>query len=110
MGCVSAKPIVDGIEAKYAGKLLVLRVNVQDSAGEVLAREQTVLGTPTFIFFDAQFVKGHTLQPRWFKALKIFILLGFLAGYTLLFDWRKTLIFVVCFLLLMLLIHMAYPI
>ena len=59
---------------------------------------------------DAQFVKGHTLQPRWFKALKIFILLGFLAGYTLLFDWRKTLIFVVCFLLLMLLVHMIYRI
>lgn len=54
MGCVAAKPIVDGIEAEHAGKLLVLRVNVQDSAGEVLAREQTVLGTPTFIFLDAQ--------------------------------------------------------
>jgi thioredoxin-related protein len=53
MGCVAAKPIVDGIEAETAGKLRVLRVNVQDSAGEVLAREYAVLGTPTFIFFDA---------------------------------------------------------
>jgi thioredoxin-related protein len=54
MGCVAAKPIVDGIEAETAGKLLVLRVNVQDSAGKELAREYAVLGTPTFIFLDAQ--------------------------------------------------------
>ena len=53
MGCVAAKPIVDGIEAKYAGKLLVLRVNVQDPAGKQLAGEYSVLGTPTFIYFDA---------------------------------------------------------
>lgn len=59
---------------------------------------------------DANFIKGHTLQPAWFKVAKIFILIGFLAGYTLLFDWRKTLIFLVCFLLLMLLVHMAYRI
>ena len=57
---------------------------------------------------DVQFVKGHTLQPAWFKAVKIFILLGVLVGYTLLFGWRKMLIFLVCFLLLMLLVHMAY--
>ena len=57
---------------------------------------------------DAQFVKGHTLQPKWFKAVKIFILLGFLASYILLLGWRKMLIFLVCFLLLMLLVHLAY--
>ena len=38
---------------------------------------------------DAQFIKGHTLQPKWFKAVKILILLGFLAGYTLLLGWLK---------------------
>ena len=57
---------------------------------------------------DAQFIKGHSLQPRWFKAAKVFILLGFLAGYTLLLGWRKMLIFLVCFLCLMLLVHLAY--
>jgi thioredoxin-related protein len=51
---VAAKPIVDGIEAEYTGKLVVLHVNVQDSAGKELAHTYTVLGTPTFIFFDAQ--------------------------------------------------------
>ena len=59
---------------------------------------------------DAQFIKQHTLQPGWFKVAKIFILLGFLAGYAFLFNWRKMLIFLVCFLLLMLLVHMAYRI
>jgi hypothetical protein len=57
---------------------------------------------------DIQFVKGHTLQPAWFKAVKIFILLGFLVGYALLFGWQKMLIFLVCFLFLMLLVHLAY--
>jgi len=59
---------------------------------------------------DTRFVQGHTLQPAWFKVLKIFILIGFLAGYLLLFAWRKTLIFLICFLLLMLLVHMVYRI
>jgi thioredoxin-related protein len=51
---VAAKPIVDGIETQYQGKLLVLHVDVQDPAGKELARQYAVLGTPTFIFFDAQ--------------------------------------------------------
>jgi thioredoxin-related protein len=50
---VAAKPIEDGIEARYQGKLLVLHVDVQDLAGKELARQYAVLGTPTFIFFDA---------------------------------------------------------
>lgn len=54
MACVAAKPIVDGIEAEYADKLTVLRVNVQDPAGKILAEENNFLATPTFIFFDGQ--------------------------------------------------------
>jgi len=54
MACVAARPIVDGIESEYRGQLLVLRVDVQDAAGMALARELTVIATPTFIFFDAQ--------------------------------------------------------
>ena len=54
MACAAAKPIVDGIEADHAGELVVLRVDVQDAAGKELAREYTVLATPTFVFFDAQ--------------------------------------------------------
>ena len=45
---------MDGIEADYAGRLRVLRLDVQDAAGEELAGEYAVPGTPTFIFLDAQ--------------------------------------------------------
>lgn len=51
---MAAKPIVDGIEAEYAGRLRVLRLDVQDAAGKELADEYAVLGTPTFIFLDTQ--------------------------------------------------------
>ncbi|HSF82884.1 MAG TPA: thioredoxin family protein [Anaerolineales bacterium] len=53
MACLAAKPIVDGIEREYAGQLLVLRVDVQDEVGKALAREQSVIATPTFILFAA---------------------------------------------------------
>ncbi len=45
---------MDGIEADYTGRLLVLRLDVQDAAGKELANEYAVLGTPTFIFLDPQ--------------------------------------------------------
>jgi thioredoxin-related protein len=45
---------VDGIESEHTGKLLVLRVDVQDTAGKVLAQEYVILATPTFILFDGQ--------------------------------------------------------
>jgi thiol:disulfide interchange protein len=51
---VAAKPIVDGIEAEYSGRLRVLRLDVQDPAGKELGGEYGVLGTPTFIFLDSQ--------------------------------------------------------
>ncbi len=52
MACIAAKPIVDGIERNYASQLVVLRVDVQDAVGKTLAREQSVIATPTFIYFD----------------------------------------------------------
>ena len=45
---------MDGIEADHAGRLRVLRLDVQDATGKALADEYAVLGTPTFIFLDAQ--------------------------------------------------------
>jgi hypothetical protein len=57
---------------------------------------------------DVDFVKSHTLQPKWYKFGKIFILLGVLAGYYALFGWRKTVIFLGVFLSLSLLLHMLY--
>ena len=57
---------------------------------------------------DLSFIKSHTLQPQWYKALKIFILVGFLAGYYYLFGFIKTVIFFAVFMFLMLLVHLVY--
>ena len=57
---------------------------------------------------DYNFVKSHTLQPKWYKFGKIFILLGVLGGYSALFGWRRMLIFLGIFLLLSLLLHLLY--
>jgi len=62
------------------------------------------------IKYDLSFLQSHTLQPKWFKVLKVFILLGFLAGYLGLFGWAKTGIFLGIFLLLMLVVHFTYRI
>ena len=60
--------------------------------------------------YDLNFLKSHTLQPQWFKILKVFILLGVLVGYYLLFGWPATLLFFVTFFSLMLMVHFAYRI
>ena len=54
MACIAAKPIVDGLETEYAGKLAVVRLNVQDPAHRALVQQYRVLGTPTFLLLDAQ--------------------------------------------------------
>ncbi|MFN2153294.1 MAG: thioredoxin family protein [Anaerolineales bacterium] len=48
------KPIVDELESEFAGKLEVIRLNVQSSVGRELAGQYDFRYTPTFIFFDAQ--------------------------------------------------------
>jgi hypothetical protein len=55
-------------------------------------------------------MRSHTLQPKWYKVLKVFILLGFLAGYFFLFGWKKTLLFFVVFILLSAIVHFVYRI
>ena len=57
---------------------------------------------------DLNFIRSHTLQPKWFKILKVFILFGFFLGYYVLFGIRKTLVFFVVFFALCLLVHMVY--
>lgn len=59
---------------------------------------------------DLNFIKSHTLQPQWYKVLKVFILAGFLAGYYYLFGVMKTVVFSVVFMCLMLLVHFVYRI
>ena len=57
---------------------------------------------------DLSFIKSHSLQPQWYKVLKIFIIAGFLAGYYFLFGFVKTVIFFAVFLSLSLLVHLVY--
>ena len=60
------------------------------------------------INYDLKFLGSHTLQPRWFKVFKIFILLGFLAGYYCLSGLKAMLLFLVTFLFLMMVVHFVY--
>ncbi len=54
LGCTALRPVVDEIEKKYHGRLIVLRVNIQSPMGRELARYYSFEYTPTFIFFDGQ--------------------------------------------------------
>ena len=60
--------------------------------------------------YDAQFIKGHQLQPGWYKILKVFLILGFLIGYVVLWGIGKTLVFCAIFFSLSLVVHMLYRI
>jgi hypothetical protein len=62
------------------------------------------------IKYDAGFIRGHTLQPQWYKILKVFLLLGGLVGYYALFGGRKLLIFCGVFFGLAFVMHMTYRI
>ena len=62
---MAAKPIVDGIEREHEQKLTVIRLNVQDPAGEALLERYEFRFTPTFIFFDGA---GDEIQ-RWLGAI-----------------------------------------
>ena len=57
---------------------------------------------------DIRFIKSHTLQPKWYKVSKVFILLGFLAGYFFLFGWKKTFLFFGVFVILSIIVHFIY--
>ena len=62
------------------------------------------------IKYDLSYLKSHTLQPKWFKILKVFILFGFLVGYYFLFELTATILFFVTFIFLMVVVHFAYRI
>lgn len=60
------------------------------------------------IRYDINFIKSHTLQPRWFKVLKVFLMLGFLGGYVLLYGWGKMGVFFINFIVLGAILHFVY--
>lgn len=57
---------------------------------------------------DLKFMGSHTLQPKWYKVLKVFLLAGVVVGYGLLFGLTKTAVFLAVFSLLSLTVHMLY--
>lgn len=59
---------------------------------------------------DVQFIAKHTLQPKWWKIAKIFILLGLLISFYFIFGVIKTAVWFVIFFLLSLIVHFTYRI
>jgi thioredoxin-related protein len=51
---MAAKPIVDGIEDEYRGRLTVIRINVQEAEFQPLLAQYNFQFTPTFILFDGR--------------------------------------------------------
>ncbi len=60
------------------------------------------------IKLDVNFVRSHTLQPKWYKALKVVLLVGFVVGYGHWFGFARTAVFLASFLLLSLAVHLTY--
>jgi hypothetical protein len=60
--------------------------------------------------YDLKYIKGHTLQPAWFKILKVFILIAVIGGYVYFLGWAKTAVFVAVFFVLSLVLHFTYRI
>jgi hypothetical protein len=50
---MSVRPVVDAVEREFGNRLLVIRLNVQDPAGDELAASFRSEFTPTFILFAA---------------------------------------------------------
>jgi hypothetical protein len=57
---------------------------------------------------DLEFVGSHTVQPKWYKILKVLLVAGVLVGYGLLFGPTKTIAFAGVFFFLSLVVHMVY--
>lgn len=51
---MAVRPVVDGIESEWKGRLMVIRIDLQDDNGRALGRELGAIYTPTFILFDEQ--------------------------------------------------------
>ena len=51
---MTTKPLVDGIEREFEGQLKVIRIDIQESTGQILGDKYHFKYTPTFIFFDSQ--------------------------------------------------------
>ena len=53
MGCLTAKPIVDGIEKDLNGKAEVVRLNILSEVGREVASRYGVPAVPTIVVLDS---------------------------------------------------------
>ncbi len=60
------------------------------------------------LLYDVRFVRGHRLQPGWYKVAKVVMLVAAVGAYLILFGWIKTALFAGVFVLLMLAVHLVY--
>ena len=65
---MAVRPVVDGVELEYEGRLKVIRLNVQDPAARRVADEYGFQYTPTFVLIDpigAELWRSvYTLDPE----------------------------------------------
>ena len=78
------------------------------SVRRIFAMKSTKTNLGDEIRYDFNFIKSHTLQPKWYKIAKIFILVGFLAGYALMFGLVEMLIFLGVFIIFAAGLHILY--
>ena len=60
------------------------------------------------LLYDLRFVRGHRLQPGWYKVAKVVVLVAAVVAYLLVFGSIKTAVFAAVFLLLSLVVHLVY--
>jgi thioredoxin-like negative regulator of GroEL len=53
MVCQQMNPIVDGLEAKYAGRVNIMWQDVDEPAAQEMARKHQVRAVPTFVLLDS---------------------------------------------------------
>ena len=62
------------------------------------------------IKYDLKFIKNHTLQPRWWKIGKIFLLCGMITAVYFIFGMVKTFIWLSTVIILSFIVHIIYRI
>lgn len=59
---------------------------------------------------DIEFLREHTLQPRWFKRAKVLILLVSILLVYFIFGFYKTVVWISIFLVFGVIVHLTYRI
>ena len=54
-------PIVDGLEQKYGGQIVVQRINANEGDGPAVMRAYKILGHPVLLIFNSQQQEIHRL-------------------------------------------------